>query len=223
MAFLKITAYIASPLAGDIPYLDSIIEFEMAKRQGLAKDIQRHEPAPAIDSVRIPIQRGEFAGVRGIPRCSAPIVRAESDRHEHFAKRIAVEHASLLAPDRRLSVAVGNSWTKSYRLPLRVINADRVVWFASGDRKGILRALRGVDGIGKKRSYGYGRVTHWEAESVYTDSSWFGESDGQSVLMRVLPFDEELMRGVVGWKRWFGGFAPPYWHPDRMRDLACPV
>ncbi len=218
----KVTAVLSSPLAGDPPYLDALLEFEMAQRHGKARVIQRSDPAPPVGEIHLPCLRGDFAGVGGIPRCSAPIMSAESVRHEFYAKRISVENAGLLRDDQRLVVATGNSWTKSYRLPNKVSNVSRVVWFVGGSKRQSLRSLlRSVRSIGKDRSHGYGCVDRWEIDEVEHDWSWFAPSEHGTLLMRVLPWSGEL-EGVIGWKRWFGGFAPPYWHPERQLEVAVP-
>jgi hypothetical protein len=220
----KVTALLSSPIAGDVPYLDSIIELQMAFCQNKARPILRCEPAPPVGGIHIPCLRGDIGGVKGIPRCSAPIAVELDSRHEHIAKRIGVEHAGLLSEAQRLSVATGNSWTKSYRLPLKVSNVDRVVWFVGGSKRRHLKSLlERVKSLGKKRSDGYGRVSCWGFDEVEHDYSWFAPAEGGgTLLMRVLPHSSDLPSDLVGFKRWFGGFAPPYWHPDRFLDVVVP-
>lgn len=222
MANWRVTAELSSPLAGDPPYLDGLLEHEMSQRHGKAMRLTRAMPAPPIGSVHIPCLRGEFAGVRGIPRCSAPIVGPDTTRHEHFAKRIAVEHAGLLRDDQRLVVATGNTWTKSYRLPIRVGIAKTVAWFVGGAKRRNLKSLLdSVTSIGFKRSQGYGRVSCWIIEEVEHDWSWFADTEHGRLLMRALPWHDEIER-CIGWKRWCGAYAPPYWHPDRFAEVAIP-
>lgn len=223
MANWKVTAVLGSPIAGDVPYLDAILEFEMAQRQGKACVVRVSDPCPRLGSIHLPLCRGMFAGVDYIPRCSAPIYVNRDERHEHYHKRLSVENAALLAEEERTKVPVGNTWTKSYRLPLKVVNADRVVWYVGGSKRRPLKSLlRSVHALGKKRSQGYGRVVRWEFEEVEHDWSWFAPSPEGQVLMRVLPFAETLFENVIGYRRYFGGFAPPYWHPDRFLDVAIP-
>ena len=162
---LKITAHLATPIAGDVPFLDAIIEWEMAQREGKAYKIQRHQPAPPYGDVHVPMLRRRIGGVL-VPCCSAPICSPEIETVEHFAKRLGVEHSQFLREDRRLIVATGNNAYKSYRLPLRLRIVDRVVWFTIAHRSRILKLCKSVHSLGKKRSLGYGRVAKWEAESV---------------------------------------------------------
>ena len=229
---LKVTAELSSPLAGDAPYLDAILEYQMALLEGRCMAITRADPAPIAGEVHIPILRGTFGRVDKIPRCSAPILAPENVRHEHFAKRIAVEHADVLAEDKRLVVATGNSWTKAYRLPLKISNVDRIVWFIGGndsDRNGkrssrrmILSVLRRVYSVGKKRSQGYGRVSKWTAEECEHDLSWFAKTEQGTLLMRALPFCDSLPSDLIGYRRDFGGCIPPLWHPDRYMEIVTP-
>lgn len=232
MTHLKVTANLSSPLAGDAPYLDSILEYQMALIEGRCMALTRAQPAPRVGEVHLPVLRGTFGGVAGIPRCSAPIVAPEAVRHEHFAKRIAVEHADCLAENQRLVVATGNSWTKAYRLPLKISNVSRIVWFIGGNdsdregkrsnRKMLLSVLRRVESVGKKRSQGYGRVSSWEAEEVEEDWSWFAATEHGPVLMRALPKCDELPPNLIGFKQDFGACIPPLWHPDRYMEIVVP-
>jgi len=198
----------------------------MAQRQGKANRILRGQECPPIGSIHIPCLRGEFGGIRGIPRCSAPImaVESDSDRHEHYAKRLSVENADLLAENQRLVVAMGNSTFKSYRLPLRIRNVPEVRWFVGGSkRRNLLSLLDSVHSIGKKRSQGYGRIAEWEAVEVEHDYSWFAQTEHGTLLMRVLPWCDELPENLIGYKRDFGAYAPPMWHPARFCDIVTPM
>jgi hypothetical protein len=219
---LKVTAHMESPIAGDVPYLDAILEYEMSQRLGLAYKIRRDQRAPPAGEVHIPMLRREFGGVPHIPCCSAPICGEFHETVDRFAKRLAVEHAGLLAEKERLVVAMGNSTYKSYRLPLRVRVAPRIVWFCEGHRRPILQLLRSVKSLGKKRSIGYGRVERWEAEMVDGDYWWFAPHERGTVLMRVLPFCDELPQDLIGYKRDFGAVVPPMWHPDRYTETVSP-
>jgi hypothetical protein len=219
---LKVTARLASPVVGDVPFLDAILEYEMAQRLGLAFKIQRHMPAPEYGAVHIPVLRQRIGGVL-VPCCSSPIYAPQHEAVEHFTKRLGVEHASLLRQDRQLIVAVGNSTYKSYRLPLHLRACDQIVWFVRGHRRPVLKLLRSVHSIGKKRSYGYGRVAEWTAETMAEDWCWFAPSDQGPVLMRPLPLCPQLPPNMLGYRRDFGAVQPPYWHPDRYLERVVPV
>lgn len=223
MANWKVSATLSSPLAGDAPYLDALLEFEMSLRLGIASKIRRSDPCPAAGEVHIPCLRGSLGGTQGIPRCSAPIYAQLSDRHEHLGKRLAVEHASLLRAEQRLVVATGNSTYKGYRLPLRIRNVSQVCWFVGGaKRRNLLSLLDSVQSLGKKRSCGYGRVAKWEAMEIEQDCSWFAETEHGTLLMRSLPWCDRLPRDLIGYKRDFGACVPPLWHPERYQEIVVP-
>lgn len=219
----RVTAWLSSPLCGDAPMLDSLLEEGMARAHGKLQAIMRRDTAPEPGSVHIPCLRGHIGGVDKIPRCSSPVLPACEARHEHFAKRIDVASADLLRDDSRLVVAVGNSWTKSYRLPLRVQSIDRVTWFVGGSKRNTLHSLlRKVMAIGRKRSQGFGRVDRWQYDEIRQDLSWFAPVFGGTLLMRPLPWSPDLPADLVGYRRDFGACAGPYWHPDRYREVVIP-
>lgn len=219
---LLVVAHLSSPLAGDAPMLDGILEFEMAQRLGLADKIRRDQPCPPVGEIHIPMLR-QFIGGWNVPCCSSPIYAPiDKERVEKIAKRLGVEFSDELHPDARNVVAVGNSTFKSYHLPLRIRHVSRIAWLCEGHRRPVLQLLRSIHSIGKKRSVGYGRVTEWTAESVPGDFHWFAESEDGPVLMRPLPFGDWLPAGLLGVKRDFGGVVPPYWHPDRYAEVVTP-
>ncbi len=212
----------ATPIAGDPPMLDAILEFEMSCRLGLANKIRKCDPCYPVGQIHIPIMRREIGGVN-VAMCSSPIMAPTQDEWvDHYGKQLSVENASMLAEDKRLVVATGNSTYKSYRLPLRVRRVDKVVWFCKGTRRAIKSLLRSVTSLGKKRSQGYGRVARWELEYVDGDSYWFADSDAGRVLMRPLPQCGELPSDLIGCKQDFGACAAPYWHPERYREIMLP-
>lgn len=220
---LRVVAHMASPLCGDAPEFDSILEFEMSQRLGLAGKIRKDTPVHEAASIHIPMLR-RFIGGYNVACCSSPIYAPSQDRVEHYAKRLAVEHADDLSPDQRLVVAVGNSTYKSYRLPHRLRDTAKIAWFVHGHRRPIKSLLRSVQSIGKKRSQGFGRVKEWVIEQIPESDCycWFAPFEGRDVLMRPLPFCKELPQGMIGFKRDFGACQPPYWHPDRYTEIVTP-
>lgn len=244
-----ITATLASGLGGhEPPKLDGLLERMLAhhcKEAVPSHAVDRSLPAPPQGVIPIPIPRRRLAGRverAGEPpasgrwryeewlvgACSDPILgEVHDDRHEHVAKRIGTERAPLLAPGSRVVVATTNSWTKSHMLPIRVRRAECVRWFAVGDPRRILSALRRCHALGKKVSIGYGRVAEWSVERVEHDYSWFAplpEDPTKLVLMRTLPVGPWLpMDNLVGYRRDFGACVPPYWHPARACDRIVPA
>lgn len=229
---LKITAWLASPLAGNPPQLDALMEWSLSPfEQAFARQqargnphfhIDRSLPAPKHGTIRIPLYR-EWLGKHLVARCSNPILpTARVDAVDHINKRIAVEASGLLRDDERKVIATTNSWTKSYRLPLRVRAVDRVVWFACGNRRNVNKSLQDVQAVGKKVADGYGRVKEWLVEDIDADYSWFAPTESGYALMRILPIGDWLPSELVGAKKHFGACCPPYWHPERFAEIVVP-
>lgn len=222
--FFRVECRLSGALAGDPPHLDALLELALSVHHPKALDrvkVDRNVPAPPQGEIPIPILRRTL-GSWSVARCSGPIYLGAFDRHEHYGKKLAVEEALLLAAGERKVVNTTGAYLKSYRLPLRVRNVARVVWFAEGDRYETLKVLRRVGAIGKKVSQGYGRVASWEAGRVGHDAVWWAGSAAGPVLMRPLPVGAWLPGGLIGCRPDYGACAPPYWHPDRYGEIVTP-
>lgn len=222
---LLITARLDTAIAADAPRLDALLENVLSlhnhKGQPGSK-IDRALPAPPQADIRIPILR-QTLGPWKIAVCSDPVYGVVSAEYvEHICKRIGVERAAYLDAERRPVVSTTNSWTKAYRVPLRMRKIDCVRWFAVADRSSILKVLRRVEYLGKKRSVGNGRVSAWDVTAIDDDYSWFAPSSAGPVLMATLPVGPWLPPGLIGFRRDFGGCCPPYWHPDRYAEIVVP-
>lgn len=229
---LRVVAHLSSQLAGDAPHLDSLL-VSVAARLRVPKDadpgakIDRKFAAPEAGTVPIPLLREWVAG-HLVARCTSPILdEPRDDSHAHIAKRIAVEYAGWLARGERKLVTTTNSWTKSYRLPLRVRLIPQVVWLCVGSRRELLSLIKEITGIGKKVAHGYGRVSRWECERIgevpHDHWPWWIESEVGPVLMRSLPAAwDGLPRGLVGARPDYGACGDPYWHPDRYGEIVAP-
>lgn len=229
---LRVTAYLSSPLAGDPPQLDSLLTYALSPLLGKAAEpgykVGRSRPCPDTSQIPIPVLRRR-AGRWNVPTTSSPVLpEPVSDGVEYVCKRVAVERAGDLHPAERKVVTTTNDWTKSYRLPLRVRRVDRVVWFAAGSRREIVKLLNQIPAVGKKISVGYGRVARWEVERLQEGVPhewwpWWWHSEGGPVLMRPLPADwPGLPAELVGAKPGFGACVDPYWHPERFTEVVVP-
>lgn len=223
---LLVTARLASPLAGEAPRLDGLLEYLLSLHhpKGVpGYKIDRSRPAPPQGEIPIPLLRRDL-GPWKVGCCSDPIYPADKVEYvEYINKRIAVEEAGTLHPAARTVVSTRNSWTKSYRLPLKVRRIDRVCWFALSHRRDLFKLLnRECRSIGKKISVGYGRIAGWEVERIGHDWTWFADSDQGPVLMATLPVGGWLPAGLLGFRKDFGAASPPYWHPDRYTEIVKP-
>lgn len=224
---MLVKARLGGQLAGEPPRLDALLEWCVSLHYHGAVSgykVDRKLPAPPQGVIPIPVLRrplGEWSKA-----CvSDPILSAaDVDTVEHIAKRIGVEKANLLATSARRVVETRNSWTKSYRLPMRTRKAETVAWFVlSGSRRELLKTLRRhVAFVGKKVSVGYGRVAEWTVERVDEDFTWFAPTEHGPLLMATLPVGDWLPDNLIGARRDFGSCVAPYFHPERYTDIVCP-
>lgn len=222
VSIIKVTAHISTPVAG-APPLDSLLEYEVARRAGISGKIDRRSPVPDYGSVPVPIAMGRIGGML-VARCTSPILSPHDEYTEHFAKRLDVSRSIMVEEPKRRIVSTGSGALKAYRLPLRLRDASRIVWFAVARRKSVFRLVRSIKSIGHKRSQGFGKVSRWDVERCdeVGDVTWFAKSDSGQVLMRPLPLCSELPADMVGAARDFGAVQPPYWHPDRNIERVVP-
>lgn len=218
---LKVTAVMDSAIAGDIPMLDSLLILVMSRHHRC-----RHSgsiPHDKLDEIPIPLERTPCDGLP-IPRCSVPIfVEPPVDQHEHIHTAFSIARADLMRErDARRVIRTGSGTERSYRIPLRIRAIDRVVWFCRGSRAGVRATVRQINFLGKKVSYGHGRVASWIVEEVDDDLSWFAPSDDGPVLMRPLPMSNGLTDGLIGYQQWYGSPCPPYWQRDLYREIVRP-
>lgn len=242
---LKVTCWLNSPLAGEPPRLDALLEWVMSFRMRTVMEsrnggrhvtgMPKHRGMPVVPgAIPIPIERHRVDGYRWpIPLCSDPIYAGAIDGVESFAKRFAAEHASLMAESERRQIAVSTGPFKSYRLPLRIRPVDHIVWFCAGRTNGhaeggrppgcaIRKLLKKVFAIGKKTAFGYGQVSLWEVEQADHDWSWFAPSDAGTVLMRTLPASAMLPTDLVGFKRTEASPVAPYWMRENYAQVVAP-
>jgi len=221
----KVTAWLSSPLAGEPPALDAILEWELSKRLGMKhhNKLTRNVPLSDIQRVPIPLAKRTISG-HDVYACSNPIIpEPTAEWVDHMARRIDTDLiALLLAPNQRKSLLVASGPYKMLYRPLRIRLVDRVVWFARGDKTEIRKLLKSVNALGSHRGIGYGLVERWELEETGEDDySIFADCQGKPVLMKTIPFGHSL-QNVGGYKHSFGGAFPPYWHPETYMEIAIP-
>lgn len=220
----KITAHLLTPIAGELPKLDALLEYHLASRMGMlhAKKLTRDIPLYSIERPPIPVARRELDG--GTVYCiSDPIIAKPADEWVEYGNKRFDSHrlALALAPEWRKNLLVASGPYKMRHAPVRVRLVDRIVWFARCDRKETNKLLKRTPALGHKTAHGYGWLGGWEFEEMEDDWSIFASCHGKPVLMRTVPFGRHL-EGATGFSRSFCSFAPPYWHPERFAESAVP-
>lgn len=221
---LKVTAWLRSPLAGEPPALDAILEWELARRLGYKHHakLTRNVPLSEIKRPPIPILRYNASG-HDVYMCSNPILSTTlAEWTDYQNKRIDTDLiALLLDPAERKSLLVASGPYKMRHVPIRVRLIERVVWFVRGDQKEIHKLVKSVYYLGAHRNIGYGNIEKWEFEEIENDCSVYAMQHGKLVLMKTLPLGPHLS-GVTGYRKGYGGAFPPYWHPETYMDIAIP-
>jgi len=220
-----VSAWLASPIAGDPPELDAILAWELANRLGMkhAMKTGRWTPPDEILDVPIPLCKRTL-GAYEVYCASAPILPPldAPEWVERTSKRFESSKLALaIAPEHRKSVLTASGPYKSRFAPVRVRLAQRVCWLARGDRVEINKLLKSVHAIGPHRAIGYGRVWKWTFDEMPEDNSLYAPCRGKLVLMKTLPV-AALADNVCGYRLSYGGWRPPYWHPGFFTDVAVP-
>jgi len=215
---------LCSPLAGEPPAFDSILEYELALRLGMkhSRKLTRCIPLAKVDRPPLPLSKKDVAG-GWVYRCSDPIIPSPRAEWVDFLNKRIDTHiiASILEPKQRKNLLTSSGPYKMRHTPIRVRLIDCVTWFVRGDRKGINKLAKRVIALGKYRHYGYGLITRWQYNETAFDNSIIAEHNGQNVLMKTVPVGNHL-NGIKGYRKSYGGAFPPYWHPDNKREIAVP-
>ena len=220
----KVTAWLSSPLAGEPPYLDAILEGEMAFRLGKKhhNKLTRDTPLTEITRVPIPLAKRTIAG-RDVYACSNPIIPTpNSEWVDRSSKRLDSDMiALLLSPGERKSIGTTSGSYKQRYAPIRIRLIDRICWFFRGDKYEVRRILKSVFAVGQYRKIGYGIVHSWEYEEIEKDFSIFADEGTNRILMKTIPAGNEV-KNVIGYRLGFGGVCSPYWHPENYMEIAVP-
>jgi hypothetical protein len=242
---VKVTAMLASPLAlsadGVPPHLDAICEYAIAgKALSIAQSSGGHkhpiahdmpgQPVSKQGTLPIPIKRTWVDCGGGLkvplPHCSQGILPTCNERAEHFHKSFPIGRARMLNAKSQTVLDAGGGAYKSHRLPLRIVDASCVVWFAELRRKDgrapaselRTRLRREVGAIGKKTSQGFGVVSQWIVEPSQTPAHWIAEG----VLMRPMP-SGMVPECTKGARPDFGAVSSPYWQRDFWCERHVPI
>lgn len=214
-----------SPMCGDAPMIDSLLEYELAMRLGYkqSRKLTRNTPLAEIERPPIPLAQRTING-RDFYCSSNPIIgNVLTEYTEKQSKRFDTDLcATLLDEKSRKKLLTSSGPYKARYAPKHVKLIDGISWFVRGDRKQINKLLKKVVALGHGRSYGYGQVSGWEYEEQGDDHSIFSEQDGKKILMKTLPIDAVKKSGATGFRHSFGGAFPPYWHPEAFMEIGIP-
>ncbi|MGD9157007.1 MAG: hypothetical protein PVG39_01245 [Desulfobacteraceae bacterium] len=219
----KVTCNLVSPLCGEPPKIDSLLEYELALRMGMkqARKMTRDIPLSQIEKPPIPLAKRTICG-HDVYCSSDPILgEVHAEWSDHQAKRFDTDILALaIHESQRKKLLTSSGPYKSRFVPLRVRLVRKVCWFVRGDKKEINKLLKKITALGHCRHYGYGRIESWEYKEFEEDNSIFAMHKGKKVLMKTIQV--EAAKGSTGFRHSYGGAFPPYWHPETFMEVAIP-
>jgi hypothetical protein len=180
-------------------HLDALLAWVLAPYHTTQHHITRDDvPEP----VPLPLMWAEIGGVR-VWRASALLPEGQTAESLRFwRKRYRVGRAELTSGSPNLT----NGTYRDWQMPIHLTLCHRMVAYALGNRREVLKCLRRLPSLGKKRAHGLGKIVSVDVERVEHD--WSLTRDG--VAMRWLP-DETGTRLVRP--------MPPYW--NRHGRVTC--
>lgn len=218
-----VSAWLLSPLCGDAPNIDSLLEYELSIRLGMkhSRKLTRNVSLSQIKRPPIPLAKRTING-HDVYCCSDPILgNVHAEWADKQSKRFDTDiAATILHATERKKLLTASGPYKCRYVPLRIRLVDRVCWFVRGDRKEMNKLLKKIIALGHLRNIGYGIVDKWEYEEQEQDHSVFSMLNGKRVLMKTI--DVEAAKGATGYRHSYGGAFPPYWHPETFREVAIP-
>lgn len=215
-----------SPLCGEPPFIDSLLEYELSMRLGMkhARKLTKNIPLSQIERPPIPLARRTICG-NDVYCSSNPIIgNVFAEYTERQSKRFDTDLVSgmLDKKTRSKKLLTASGPYKSRYVPLRIRVIDNIRWFVRGDRKQINKLLKKIVALGHGRGYGYGQIAGWSFVEYEKDNSIFAEHKGKNVLMKTLRIEATTAARSTGYRRSFGGAYPPYWHPETFCEVGIP-
>lgn len=210
---LKITVRLGSPVMLSYPWimLDSLLMHLALERDhpGLLASLDPRNPVDL--DVPLPLAMVRVGGAylyKGSCSRFSEGVKASTMQVRKHVSPDDVEY--LASPPKRLDIVRGAF--KAYDMRMTTINARECTWHAVGDRDGVARLLENLDGLGKKRAIGYGRVLGVSVERCQEDWSIVHPIHG---LNRPVPVSmAPSIPGVAGATTGEVAnlaYRPPYW------------
>lgn len=225
---LKITALLSSPLAGEAPMLDALLEryafiHNICECAKLSKGIQlnSHDALKYYMIELVPLEEHTFKCGKRCYCVSSPIVDVAHETVEHYSTRMDFNALKSRVIDvSKIKTDVG-PYAPTFE-PFRVRTVRGVSWYARGEKRYIKKWLSDIKYIGSRTSAGFGAVSEWIVES--TDQDYWITANGadKPVLMRPVPIDEFSTDDIYGAQVYYGAIVPPYWHPQRQMEILRP-
>lgn len=184
-------------------HLDAILAWALAPMQSYERDLERDDKP---DDIQLPLLRTTINGHK-VWHASALLSEQEGFETLRFwRKKFRQDRIDSTQGSPNLKMGI----YREYNRPVPLLLISRLVAYASGNRKSVKKILKKqVKYLGKKRSYGYGRIIDIETREIEEDMSLVYDN----IAMRWLP-DENGKRLIR--------CSPPYWN-NVGRVKCCEV
>jgi CRISPR type IV-associated protein Csf3 len=206
---LQITANMNSPVAYvDIIMFDSLLAASVAIERNMGQLTNEED----IQEFELPLEKSEPEGVWLASAGFMAGIPGKAIYHKKWDE----ENDEIVATGKS-KIVVTNGVYKSYSMPIRYIDTNRIYFWAIGEKDEIQQKLAKITAIGKKRSQGYGAVDNWEIEpSKITREQIFAlrpvPKNGNNVKMKPLQYIDMQIRRT-----------PPYWALSDAVVCSAPV
>lgn len=184
-------------------HLDALLAWALAPFQSEQKGIGRGD---IPDDIQLPLLRSSVNG-HSVWHASALFPEQEGGESlRYWRKKFRQGCIEITNGSPNLQSGI----YREYNMPVPLLLVPRMIAYASGDRGETQHVLRRhVKSLGKKRAYGYGKITNIKCEEIKDDLSMV--SDGIS--MRWLPCATGIRQVRP---------TPPYWN-NIGRITCCEV
>ncbi len=180
-------------------HLDSLLAWVLSARIGMLDDLQRDEEPAEIG---LPFVKKHIGGSWVYSASALFPDGMQGEGLQYWRKRFRQQFADITTGSPNLVCGVYRDWNT----PIPLVLTPRMVAYANGNRKECKKLLKELRYLGKKRSYGFGKIIEIEFQEIEEDYSLV--KDGQA--MRYLPHQDgiRLVRP-----------RPPYW--NRIGRVKC--
>ena len=208
--FLKITAVLTSPyVSTDYIFFDALIS--SAVWQDCMKEKAFNIPENKTDIFYIPLPIKQVGTKEPFYAASIGFPKHAVEGTARWRKQTDIES--------KKKIRIGSGEFKRYDMPMPYTSAEKIIFYANGNKAEIERLLAYIPGIGKKRTQGYGNVRSWYVEELDHDLSIV--KDGMP--MRPIPVYEAAPFNLKCDVVMLFATRPPYWHRANLTKCFMPL
>ena len=219
MKQLQITAFMNTPLSVNdswSPNLDAILYYFWLKKEGL---FQPNVNPDNYIKAEIPLAEIEIDNV-SFYKVSSPMYQVKRTQSMRYRKRWDNQDKHIEWGKQKAKIKTAEGHSKNWDLPLRLVETNRIDWFAEGNAMAIEELLADCKHLGKKRSQGKGLVRKWAIKQIQKDKTIvFNEK-----IMRPIPVSvaSHFLQDTSKQKTLYWAYKPPYFLPDNQANCFMP-